>query len=130
MSELELQVLEKKARQEREKREQDELEARKAREAAEYDYFSRRGGGGGAPMRDADGNVRKLALVCCCLLFNELDLSGQIITSRKALVSTPTRPATNSSSFDARAEVSAYSARITTPASPPVSSGAKSEYLR
>jgi hypothetical protein len=95
MSELELQVLEKKSRQEREKREQDELEARKAREAAEYDYFSRRGGGGGAPMRDADGNVRKLVLCACvCFVMSCMCRTRSLLAGRRLLARRRGQPRT------------------------------------
>lgn len=62
--ELDRQVQEKRDRKERERRERQEFEARKDREVQEFDYFhSRRGGGGGEPMRDADGNVRSFGLL-------------------------------------------------------------------
>jgi hypothetical protein len=54
--ELEEQIREKKARQERERREREEWEAKQSSDAGYF--FSRRSGGGGAPMRDADGNVQ------------------------------------------------------------------------
>ena len=56
-AELEAQIQEKKLRKEREKREQEAQDARRG-QGDGYDYiFGRRSGGGGAPMRDADGNV-------------------------------------------------------------------------